>query len=81
MQSFLLHGFLETLPHMALISLQVYLLTDLLPYLFIYLFSYLFIYLLIYFTQNNCLLIFLEAPHPRPVFTFASGQGVTCRRR
>ena len=81
MQSFLLRGFLETLPHMALISLQVYLLTDLLPYLFIYLFSYLFIYLLIYFTQNNCLLIFLEAPHPRPVFTHASGQGVTCRRR
>jgi len=77
MQSFLLHGFLETLPHMALISLQVYLL----PYLFIYLFSYLFIYLLIYFTQNNCLLIFLEAPHPRPVFTHASGQGVTSRRR
>jgi len=63
MQSFLLHVILETLPHMALISLQVYLLTDLLPYLFIYLFSYLFIYLLIYFTQNNCLLIFLEAPH------------------
>ena len=81
MQSFLLHGFLETLPHMALISLQVYLLTDLLPYLFIYLFSYLFIYLLIYFTQNNCLLIFLEAPHPRPVFAHASGQGVTSRRR
>ena len=77
MQSFLLRGFLETLPHMALISLQVYLLT----YFFIYLFSYLFIYLLIYFTQNNCLLIFLEAPHPRPVFTHASGQGVTCRRR
>ena len=75
MQSFLLHGFLETLPHMALISLQVYLLTDFLTYLFIYLF----IYLLIYFTQNNCLLIFLEAPHPR--FTHASGQGVTSRRR
>ena len=56
-------------------------LTSLLTYLFIYLFSYLFVYLLIYFTQNNCLLIFLEAPHPRPVFTHASGQGVTCRRR
>ena len=48
MQSFLLHGFLETLPHMALISLQVYLLTDLLPYLFIYLFIYSVIYLFIY---------------------------------
>ena len=48
MQSFLLHGFLETLPHMALISLQVYLLTDLLTSLFIYLFSYLFIYLFTY---------------------------------
>ena len=48
MQSFLLHGFLETLPHMALISLQVYLLTDILPYLFIYLFIYSVIYLFIY---------------------------------
>ena len=48
MQSFLLRGFLETFPHMALISLQVYLLTDLLPYLFIYLFMYLFIYSVIY---------------------------------
>ena len=45
MQSFLLHVFLETLPHMALISLQVYLLT----YLFIYSVIYLFIYLFIYF--------------------------------
>ena len=48
MQSFLLHVILETLPHMALISLQVYLLTDLLPYLFFYLFIQLFIYLFTY---------------------------------
>ena len=93
MQSFFIACFLETLPHMALMSLQVHLLTYLLtyllacllayllPYLFIYLFFQLFIYLLIYCTQNNCLLIFFEAPHPRPVFAHASGQGVTSRHR
>ena len=66
MQSFLLHGFLETLPHMALISLQVYLLTYLLTYLLIYLFIYLFI---------------LPEIIVAPVFAHPSGQGGSSRRR